>query len=287
MSLSLRDELRVVLCPEQVLLVRIGRSFTYRGLKHRVLDKRSIPCAETSGGDSLWSGAVRVLAAELPELAGSTAFATVILSNRFMQYALVPWSGALKDEEEETAYARHFFRKLYGSAAESWELRLNPERAGMPQLASAVDSRLTDAVRISFDGAGIRLRSIQPSLMVAYNSCQTRLQKCSAWFVLFEAGSLCLALLQQGRLGSVRTLRAGSDWRETLPQLLEREAYLTDADATTNEVLLWAPEHDESVSPESAGWPKSAGWKIQALQPAIRPGLMPDYERRFAVAMSG
>jgi len=283
-SLSLRDELRVVLCPEQLLLVRIGRSVTYRGLKHRVLDKRSIPCVDASGGDSPWSGAVRTLAAELPELVGSNAFATVILSNRFMHYALVPWSGALKDEEEETAYARHFFKQLYGSAAESWELRLTLERAGVAQLASAVDSRLTDAVRKLFDGAGIRLRSIQPSLMVAYNSCQTRLQKCNAWFVLFEAGSLCLALLQQGRLGSVRTLRAGSDWREMLPQLLEREAYLTDADATTDEVLLWAPEHDESVS---TGWLKSTGWKIQALQPAIRPGLMPDYDRRFAVAMSG
>ena len=280
MSLSLRDELRVVLCPDRLLLVRIGRSFTYRGLRRRVLDKKSIPCADAYEGAEPWSGAVRALEAELPGMANNAAYATVILSGHFMRYALVPWSGALKDEEEETAYARHFFKQMHGSAAESWELRLSPARAGMPQFASAVDRGLTDAVRALFGGAGIRLRSIQPSLMVAYNSCRNRLQKSSAWFVLFEAGSLCLALLRQGRLGSVRTLRAGGDWRETLPRLLEREAYLTDEDAATDEVLLWAPELDESALPVCEGW------KIQALQPAIRAGLAPDYDRYFAMAMS-
>ncbi len=281
MSLSLREELRVVLGPEQVQLVRIGRAFTPRGLAHRVLDKRTLPCADAPEGGAQWGGAVATLAAQLPGLAKNTASATVVLSNPFMRYAMIPWNGALLDEEEETAYARHFFRQLYGSAAESWELRLNPDRAGLPQLASAVDRGLTDAVRAAFDGAGIRLRSIQPSLMVAWNSCRNRLQKSSAWFVLFEMGSLCLALLQQGRLGRVRTLRAGDDWCESLPWLLQREAYLGDGDAATDEVLLWAPEL------ECAALPAREGWKMQALQPTLRHGLAQDYDRRYAAAMGG
>jgi hypothetical protein len=280
-SLSLRDELRVVLGPEQLLLVRIGRSFTPRGLTHRVLDKRTLPCAGAPDGEAPWSGAIETLAAQLPELAKNAASATVVLTNPFMHYAMIPWNGALLDEEEETAYARHFFRQLYGAAAESWELRLSPDRAGMPQLASAVDRGLTDAVRATFDGAGIGLRSIQPSLMVAWNSCRARLRKSSAWFVLFETGSLCLALLQQGRLGRVRTLRAGGDWCESLPWLLEREAYLGDEEAATDEVLLWAPEL------ECTALPAREGWKMRALQPALRRGLAQDYDRRYAVAMSG
>lgn len=280
MSLSLRDELRVVLSPEQLLLVRIGRSFTWRGLTRRVLDKRAIPCGAAEDEALPWSEAVKTLEAELPELAKRTAVATVVLSNHFVHYAMVPWSGAPMDDEEETAYARHFFRKLYGPAAETWELRLNPDRAGSPQLACAVDSRLTDSVRASFSAAGLGLRSIQPHLMVAYNNCRTRLQKSSAWLVLFEAGNLCLALLRHGGLGSVRTLRAGDDWYETLPRLLEREAYLTDEDAATDEVLLWAPELDMSIQPETPGW------KMNVLRPSIRSSLMADYDRRYAVAMS-
>ncbi|MFZ2161164.1 MAG: hypothetical protein WAW02_02995 [Sideroxyarcus sp.] len=279
MSLSLREELRVVLTPQQVLLVRIGRAFTRRGLTRRVLQKIAVPCVAADAGVP-WSGALGTLETELAGLAKDTAFASVILSNHFMHYALIPWSGALKDEAEETAVARHFFRELHGPAADAWELRLSPDKAGEPQLASAVDGALTEALRAVFAGAGIRLRSIQPSLMTAYNSCRNRLQGSSAWFVLFEAGSLCLALLQQGRLGSVRTLRTGSDWCDTLPLTVEREAYLTDL-ATTDEILLWAPELEKSALPVSARW------KIHALQPEIRADFVADYDRRFAVAMGG
>lgn len=285
MSLSLRDELRVVLSPEQLLLLRIGRSFTWRGMRQRVIGKKAITCGVAEDEAMPWSEAVRALEAELPALAQGIAFATVVLSNHFAHYAMVPWSGAPMDDEEETAYARHFFRKLYGPAAESWELRLNPDRAGAPQLACAVDRRLTDSVRASFATAGIALRSMQPHLMVAYNSCRTRLRKSSAWFVLFEAGSLCLALLHRGGWGSVRTLRAGDDWYETLPRLLEREAYLTDEEAATDEVLLWAPDFDASGL-DAASLLGTPGWRVSVLHPAVRPGLKADYDRRFAAAMS-
>jgi hypothetical protein len=77
----------------------------------------------------------------------------------------------------------------------------------------------------------------------------------------------------------VRTLRAGSDWRDTLPLTLEREAYLTDRDVTTDEIFLWAPELEKPAVPEGAKW------KIHALQPVIRPDFMPAYDRRFALAL--
>lgn len=279
MSLLLREELRVALFPQQLLLLRIAHELTRRGLSSRVLEKKIVPCTEA--GDAPWSGAVRALEAELSGPAPRTTVASVILSNHFMRYALIPWSGALRDEKEETAYVRHFFRQSYGAVAESWELRLNPGRPGLAQLASAVDGKLTDAVRTSFAGAGIRLRSIQPSLMVAYNNCRSRLQKSNAWFVLFESGSLCIALLQQGSWGSVRKLRAGDDWCDALPLLLERESYLCDREAMAQDVLLWAPEL------EKAALPKSAHWKIHTLQPVLRPGFMPEYDGRFAVAMGG
>jgi hypothetical protein len=279
--LSLRDELRVVLAPDRLQLVRIGREFTRHGLVRRVLQKKVVSAEAPAEAANPWAGAVKVLAAELQALADDTVIATVILSNHFMQYAIVPWSGALRNEEEEAAYARHFFRQLYGSAADSWELRMSTERAGVSQLASAVDARLTEALRSLFAEAGINLRSIQPALMATFNNCRSTLHKRSAWLVLCEAGSLCLGLLQQGRLASVRTLRSGADWCDTLPLLLERELYLLDEDVQTNEVLVWAPDFEKSALPESGRW------KIHALQPAIRPDLMPDYDGRFALALGG
>lgn len=281
MSLLLRDELRVVLSPDQVLLVRVGREFTHRGLIRRVLDKKPVPCTGAGDGEAPWSAAIRTLDTELPGWTDNVAVAIAVLSNHFVRYALVPWSAALMDDEEEGAYARHFFRQLYGATADSWELRLSPDLAGVSQLASGVDPGLPEAVRASFAGAGVSLRSIQPGLMAAYNSCRRQLRECSAWFVLHETGSLCLALLQRGRWISVRTLRAGGGWRDALPLLLEREEYLVEQDAATNDVLLWAPGLDEPALRESGRW------KFQELHPPIATDFIQDHDWRFAMAMGG
>ncbi len=279
MSLSLRDELRVVLCRNQVLLVRIGRQLTFRGVSYRVLEKKSFPCdADT---DSSWSSAVRTLEAALSGLPVKPAFATVIVSNYFMHYAMVGLSQTLSNEAEELAYAKHCFGQLFGAIAESWELRLNQDFSGAPQLASAVDGQLMQTLRDVFLRANVKLKSAQPCLMTAYNNCHAQLQKQDAWLVIIEQGSLCLGLIQQGRWSSVRTLKVGSDWIEKLPEILNREAYLSELDKTSDEIFLWSPEHWE------ADLPKSDRWKFHKLQPVIRPSFAPDYDERFAMALCG
>jgi hypothetical protein len=160
-------------------------------------------------------------------------------------------------------------------------LRLSPERAGLPQLASAVDARLLAALRGVFERNGVVLDSVQPRLMAAYNNCRPSLQKHSAWFVMYEPGCLCLALLQHGCWASVRTMRIGSDWHNTLSQALEREAYLAEPGAATQAVYLWAPELGKAALPESGRW------QIHNLSPVVCPAFIPEYEGRFAMALSG
>ena len=104
-----------------------------------------------------------------------------------------------------------------------------------------MDADLLDALRGVFERAGIALQSIQPHLMAAYNNFRDHLRKRSAWFALLEPGHLCLALLQQGRWPRVRSLRIGSEWRDELPRILEREAYLADNPAVPHEVYVWDP----------------------------------------------
>lgn len=281
MSLLWRDELRVVLAPEQVVLVRLGRKFTKRGPVRQVAAKMVVDCVPAQSPARRHDVPIKTLMEVLPQMLVHKTVAQVVLSNHFMRYTMMPWSEALSDEAEEHAYARHCFRQLYGAVAEQWELRLNPERPGLPQLVSAVDKRLLTALRAAFERHDVALESIQPRLMAAYNNCHPSLQKRSGWFVLYEPGSLCLALLQHGRWVSVRTMRIGSDWRETLPQVLEREAYLVEPGAATQTVFLWAPELGKDALPESGHW------KIHNLHPVVRSTLAPEYEARFAMALSG
>lgn len=281
MSPLLRDELRVLLGPDQVVLVRIGRELTRRGLRNRVLAKEVVDCVTTAGGEAPWNAAVTALEAKLPSSAGRRTAATVILSNHFVRYAMVPWSEKLSDEAEELAFARHCFRQVYGEAAESWELRVSSGWTGARQLASAVDRRLLAGLRESFEKAGVALKSIQPYLMAVYNNCRTRLEGSSAWLVLHEPGCLIVALQRQGQLASVRTMRIGSDWHDSLPWILEREAFLAESDVMSDAVFLWAP------GMEDAAQPATGPWQMRALQPVMRAGFIPEYESRYALAFSG
>lgn len=276
-----RDELRVVLAPEQVVLVRLVWALTRRGPVRRVAAKMVVDCAPAQPTARRYDAAINALAAELPRLLVRKTDAKVILSNHFMRYTLMPWSETLSDAAEELAYARHCFRQLYGAAAERWELRLSPERVGLPQLVSAVDMRFLAALHEVFVRNGVVLASIQPQLMAAYNNCRPSLQHRSAWFVLYEPGCLCLALLQDGRWTSVRTMRIGSDWRDTLALVLERETYLAESDIAIQAVYLWAPELGRDALPESGQW------QIHNLQPLVRPAFIPEYEGRYAMALSG
>ncbi|NOU01302.1 MAG: hypothetical protein HOO95_06995 [Gallionella sp.] len=277
MSLSLRDELRVVLSRDQVKLVRIGRQLTLQGIYSRVLEKKSI--AYTADADSSWSNAVKTLAAALSELSTKQAVASVILSNHFVRYAMVAASQTLSNEAEELAYAKHVFSQLYGTSAEASEIRLHQGSAGAAQLASAVDGQFLRDVRAVFAAANVKLKSVQPQLMTAYNNCHSHIPKQDAWFAVFEQGSLCLGLVQQGQWCSLRAIKVGADWLEKLPELLDRETYLSEVDTLADEIFLWAPEYWKTALP------KSLKWKIHKLQPAIRASFAADYDERFALAM--
>jgi hypothetical protein len=278
-SLSLRDELRVVLSRDEVQLVRIGRKLTLRGKMCCVLEKKSIPCMV--GADLSWENVIQVLETTISELPTKPAVAQVIISNHFMRYAMVPLSQSLSNEAEEIAYANHCFNQLYGVSAESWEIKLNQGSVDTPQLASAVDGKFLGALRALFARANVKLNSVQPQLMTAYNNCYVHLKSKDVWFVLFEQGSLCLGRVQQGRWSSVRTLKVGEDWLDSLPEILDREAYLSESNTSSDEIYLWAPEYWK------VALPASIRWKIHKLQPVIRPSFAAEYNERFALAMCG
>jgi hypothetical protein len=276
-SLSLRDELRVVLGRDQMQLVRIGRQWSWRGLSYRVLDKQILLCAAQKD----FSVAANQLAIALAALPVKPGSAKVILTNYFVRYAMVPAHATLVQPEEKAAYARHVFAQLFGVDSEEWEIRLNQGMSGKPQLASAIPMQVLQGLRMVFAEAQIKLQSVQPQLMTAYNNSHGHMQHRDSWFVLSEQDSLCLGLLQQGHWCSVRNIKAGEDWPQRLPEILDREVYLSDADVSADQVYLWAPEQWKTVLPNDSRW------KIHKLQPAIRAGFVAGYDERFALAMCG
>ncbi len=275
MSLWPRDECRIVLRPHQVVLARVSRDFTGSGWRKLVRERKVVSC---KGTGVPWSSALKALEAALPEMADGCSSATVILSNHFVRYALIPWSDTLDGEKEELAYAQHIFKEMYGGDPGEWELRVSAGTG--TQVASAVDTALLVALRELFIRFELDLVAIQPHLMLAYNACLDDLRHRSTWLALIENGSLCLALLLRGQWSWIRMMRIGPHWHRELPFLLSREALVANTEDNVDDVLLWAPDHTETaVDPDGR-------WKIRQLQPAAMPAFSPELGNRFAMYMS-
>lgn len=195
------------------------------------------PCDPAYGSEP-WHGALEALKG----IKFARARVTVVLSNHFVRYALVPWSSALATRAEEEAYLRHHFAKIHGERAKAWLFRASEGPRGEPRVASAVDAELMAAIRGLFpkDGAA-RLVSVQPALMHVFNGARSAVPDLGgAWLVIAEADRACVALHADGAFRTVQN--AKGEWRA----LLERERYRVDADSTRRVLLAGAepPSND-------------------------------------------
>jgi hypothetical protein len=154
---------------------------------------------------------------ELKRLAAE-ANLTVVLSNHYVRYAVLPWSEALDSDESWLAYAAHVFTETHGNAAAGWEIRVSDSGRRRPRVACAIDRALLERLR-AIPG----VVSVQPYLMAAFNARHAELAGGSTWFVLHEPGRLTLGLIVDGLWRLVRNRHARADWRASLPHMLARE----------------------------------------------------------------
>lgn len=262
MSRWLPDQLHIHLAPDQVVLERRVMGLGLAGVEAKLRVKDTFAVARPTP-ERPWSGALQVLETALAALPERHHDATVVLSNHFVRYGLVPWSEMLGTAEEETALARHYFRSTYGEAVDRWELRVSVEPSASRQLAGAVDRELLADLRSLFAATQARLVSIQPGLMAVCNGHRTELGG-DAWLLMAEPGAICLGLLEHGEFARLRSLRSGPSWEKDLATILTREAYLAEVDDPPQDVLLWTREGGQC--PADAG-----NWHFHLLQDQFRP----------------
>jgi hypothetical protein len=251
-SLLSRERLLIGFAPSGVALLRL------RGLlRPRVVARHRAAC-ETPGQAEPWRGASATLRAALDGLQGGAPPATVVLSNHFVRYALLPWSGALSRADEEQAYARHHFLRIYGERAKRWTLRVGAAPQGALRLAAAIDDGLLQSLAGNFSSPrGPRLVSVQPYLMSACNHWSRRFPAQGAWLMLLEPGRACLALWAAGQWRALRCARGNFAAPTALADLLERER--AQLGGAVPEIVLLQGGRG-TVEP-----PRASGWRFEVL----------------------
>lgn len=238
MSLLSREQVRIALAPQQVTVLQLTRNWSTT----RMHKQHIYPCEPPQPGEQYWQPVITALRAAVNEFKQLRANTVITLSNHFMRYGLVPYSANASKPAEELALVQHYFTSIYGAAAEQWNLRLSEDAHSDPRVASGVDKGLIDAIQSLFADTKLRLVSIQPYLMAAFNQWQHRFDK-NAWFALMEPGRLCLALLYDGQWHTLKTLKLSDDSFGDLAIFLQREKLLSSngKDLADIPVFVFAP----------------------------------------------
>jgi len=264
----------IALAPDSLALLRVSG-----GVRPRVSEKRTLAC-DPAAGSQPWQGAVAALEQVAGETRDANAEVTVVLSNHFARFTLVPWSEGLGNAEEETAFVRYCFAKVHGERSKEWDLRLSPTPTGSTRIASAIDSSLVQALRAAFPAAArAKLVSVQPYLMSAFNRWRRDIKGERAWFLLVEPQRACLARLEGGRWSAVRNTRGNFDEPGQWAGLLDRERHRVGGDAASEGVYVHAPRNGIAFPIEGEGW----SFRSLALAPA--EGLAPAESQPFAMAL--
>lgn len=274
MSRSSADQVRISLAPHQVALVRLSR-----GRRHAVAERKVLAVAER--GENGWSEAVDALGKLLSQHDVSRAGisridATVVLSNHFVRYMVLPWSAELIAPSQELAFARTRFVQVFGETARTWHVSLSSAPGGAARLAAAVDQPLVDALVQQVNATPLRLVSMQPALMSQFNAWRRQIGD-EAWLVLAERGRVLIAWIHHGQWRSVRARPVGED-PVPLAEWIAQERMLLGAPTVPSKVCLSVVD-DAAVDTQ--------GVRVEMLSPPARDGFVPRADGVLLLAMAG
>ena len=261
MSRLLGERFTVAVGPERVVLARRA------GWRRPAELKAEAECAAPTA-----KAAVAALSELLarPEIGAGEV--TIVLSNHFVHYVLLPWRPEVGGPTELAAYASILFDETFGNEAGGREILIGRERAGSARIAAGIDSTLLHGLRSAVGASKLRLASVQPYLSVAFDRVRRTVGKRDFMFVLAEPARSCVLVASGGRWRSLRNTATGARPHE-LAHLIEREAQLAGlADEGMPPVFVHAPGNAalkvppcQGVTPRTIGLPQGADDPLLAM----------------------
>jgi len=258
------ERLCIALLPDRMAWV-----IPARGWGKRIRAQGSVPVPAAAEGQ-LWQAALEVLQRELPNIPIARGEVSVVLSNAFVRYLAINSSTALSNIEERLALARHDFQKIHGVLAEAWEIRIGAGEQNY--LAAAMDGELLVQLRHCFAATRLKLHSVQPYAVAAFNHwAECFDSKTAEGLFLAEPHGYCYAGMSDGRWEFFHCGRWEGEPAETCQRVVQREALRTGIEARS----LWlAPPLEVSTMKDVA---EQKGVKLLPLDATLREAQQVGY----------
>lgn len=241
------ERIQVAIDADRLVLTKFGR-----GWRPAMKDQVSITNGDNGSND--WSERFKPLTDLLSTPPWRGGDLDVVLSHKYCRLALLPAGIALRNQREETEFARLRLIKNNGDIPANWEIAVATNSPATPRVACAVDRELLIALDEAARPAKSHVTSVQPYLAAAFNCHRRLLSNRHLWFATLENQRLCLARVQNGHWRSLRVSRQFGLPGETLESSLDHECLLSETDDAPMKVMLCAQNSPEFILSAGSRW---------------------------------
>lgn len=257
MSLLLVNQVLAVLGTDSVAVVR--RTL---GLRRRIVDQKQVHFPKQIDNSNaevvIWQPAINQLDILINTMkVKPKSKLDITLASEFVRYLALPPQPLYMNTAEKIAYATAAYREIYGSVVDEWEVRLQDTAMHDTTIVAAIDKRLLETLNQVALKYQLKLITVKPYLMSAFNKLTKQIGRSSGYLVIVEFKRLLLINLQQGKCVNVRMFNLGSDWQVELRNLMVRESVLSESSTSDNksrEILVYAPVQKNIVINSIEGW---------------------------------
>jgi hypothetical protein len=216
-SLLFPDTLQLYIAPQQVQAVKTV------GLRQRAVEVHQRE-AQVQAADN-WQGLVRV-AAELLRQTGVRRL-RLVLSDKLVRYACLPWREELRNAQEDMAMALLNFDDVYGPGASAeWHFGCSDARPGKARLSVAIPQTLFAVLQDQLGQKQARVVSIQTAFCATLQSHRKLLGE-SGWLVNLEAQRLTLGSWSEGSWRWIYSAHADIHSPEALLERVRQEILMS------------------------------------------------------------
>lgn len=215
-----RNRLTIILHPTQVTIIERTRNM------RRYAGSPVIHTVDGSAADYAWQAPLGALREWLRENKRARANVKIIVSDRYAQYALIPWPRGIVSNRELKTYARLYFANLFGHDGADWHLNVDWSRYAQPGVGCALPSGLVDAIRDVCAEQQLRIGSISGNFIVTHGRWRNRLHKGDALFVVIDSDQCTFAGFRRGHWLGLRSVRMEHATEALLTAAIKRELLL-------------------------------------------------------------